>query len=63
MGPNDPVQGRLVKRPLFLFLMDKRARTYPVHGGLRSSSIGFNRVSTRAVRVLGRASGSMNLGG
>ena len=34
MGPNDPVQGRLVKRPLFLFLMDKRAHTYPVHGGL-----------------------------
>ena len=30
-------------------------RTYPVHGGLRSSSIGFDRVSTRAVRVLSRA--------
>ena len=41
MGPNDPVQGRLVKRPLFLFLLDKRARTVPVQGGLRSSLIGF----------------------
>ena len=30
-------------------------RTYPVPDGLRSSSIGFDRVSTRAVRVLGRA--------
>ena len=30
-------------------------RTYSVHGGLRSSSIGFDRVRTRAVRVLGRA--------
>ena len=55
MGPNDPVQGRLVKRPLFLFLLDKRARTVPVQGGLRSSSIGFDRVSARAMRVLGRA--------
>ena len=54
MGPNDPVQGRLVKRPLFLFLL-KRARTVPVQGGLRSSSIGFDRVSARAMRVLGRA--------
>ena len=27
MGPNDPVQGRLVKRPLFVFLVDKRSRS------------------------------------
>ena len=55
MGPNDPVQGRLVKRPLFLFLLDKWACTVPVQGGLRSSSIWFDRVSVLAMRVLGRA--------
>ena len=37
------------------FLTNEPVRTYPVHGGLRSSSIGFDRVSTRAVRVLSRA--------
>ena len=55
MGPNDPVQGRLVKRPLFLFLLDKRARTVPLQGGLRSSLIGFDRVNARAMRVIDRA--------
>ena len=55
MGPNDPVWGQLVKRPLFLFLLDKQARTVPVRGGLRSSSIGFDQVSALAMRVLDRA--------
>ena len=55
MGPNNPVHGQLVKIPLFLFLLDKRARTIPVQGGLRSSSIGFDRVSAHAMRMLDRA--------
>ena len=62
MGPNDPVQGRLVKRPPFLFLLDKRARTYPVQGGLRSSLVGFDQVSACAMRVLGRARFKIRVG-
>ena len=56
MGPNDPVQGRLVKRPLFLSLIDKRARTYLSCSRWSSIFFGWvDRVSTRAVRVPSRA--------
>ena len=45
----------LSKDLFFLFLLDKRARTVPVRGGLRSSLIGFDRVSALAMRVPDRA--------
>ena len=43
-GPNDPVHGRFVKRPLFSFFWSN-GPVYPVQGCLQSSSIGSARSS------------------